>query len=240
MLIGGCIEPVEGGFNVYIRDRSTRSLNLDDAPDLDSLKPRQRFTLAHEIAHTFFYDCAPNPPRISKQAPKSQIMEWLCQQGASQLLLPDHFLTQYLSKSRPLDLQLAVEFGKIFKASTEAVIRRIDELDSAKSPYRALLLVKLDQGGRDAQIRAVCFHPSLLPFLPRPKLYSNLTEWSSIFSEEEFWTEKMWDYKSERGAGTLLVKKRSRLTSKDAFFIEVSFEHHQNDVPDNGGKEIKP
>lgn len=231
MLIGGCIEPVEGGFNIYIRDRSTRSLSLDDAPDLDSLKPRQRFTLAHEIAHTFFYDFASDPPRILKQAPKSQIMEWLCQQGASQLLLPEHFLTQYLSRSRPLNLQLAVELGKVFKASTEAVIRRIDELDNSKSPFRALLLVRLNEDRRDAQIVAVCFHPSLLPFLSRPKLYSNLTHWSSIFLEEEFWTEKMWDYKSEREAGILLIKKRSFLTGKDAFFVEVLFEPYTLDNP---------
>jgi hypothetical protein len=225
MLIRGCIEPVEGGFNLYIRDRSTRSLSLDDVADLDSLKPRQRFVLAHEIAHTFFYDFALDPPRISKQAPKSEIMEWLCQQGASQLLLPDRFLLQYLSKDKPLDINLAVEIGKKFKASTEAVIRRVDELDSAKAPFRALVLVRLNRDRRDAKIRAVCFHHSLLPFLPRPKLYSHLTEWLSIFQrEEEFWTEKMWDYENERKEGKLFIKKRSQRTREDAFFLEVLFE----------------
>lgn len=224
MLIGGCIEPVEGGFNVYIRDKSTRSLSLNDSQDVSFLSPRQRFTLAHEIAHTFFYDLSLDPPQVSKQAPKSQIVEWLCQQGASQLLLPEYALKQELTKSGPVGLHMAVKLGKIFRASTEAVIRRMDELDDAKTHFRALLLVKLNQDKRDAQIRAVCYHPSLVPLLPRPKLYSNLSEWLSVFHEDEFWTEGMWDYKSERGGGTLFIKKRSQLTGKDAFFIEVLFE----------------
>ena len=136
-----------------------------ESPDLDSLKPRQRFTLAHEIAHTFFYDTVSDPPQISKQAPKAQIVEWLCQHGASQLLLPDHFLTQYLGGERQLDINFAVELGRMFKASTEAVIRRADELDNLKSPFRALVLVKLTQDRLDAEIRGCMFHPSLLPFL---------------------------------------------------------------------------
>lgn len=142
------------------------------------------------------------------------------------MLLPDHFLIQYLNKSRPLDLHLAVELGNEFKASTEAVIRRIDELESAKNPFRALVLVKLNHDKRDAKVRAVCFHPSLLPFLPRPKLYSNLTEWMSIFQqEEEFWTEKMWDYESERREGILLIKKRSQHTGKESF-LSKSYSSH--------------
>ena len=51
---------VSGGFRLFLQDLqaaepSCRDLDDDSSPLM--LSTRQRFTFAHEIVHTFFYDC---------------------------------------------------------------------------------------------------------------------------------------------------------------------------------------
>src|SRR5687768_12321568 len=60
MLLDGALEPTDGGFKVYIYDSNQEYV----APLTSSiiLEPRQRFTLAHEIAHTFFFDTRGDKP----------------------------------------------------------------------------------------------------------------------------------------------------------------------------------
>ena len=60
---------------------------------------RERFTIAHEIAHTFFYNIAETPPqrRLSPQSDNSD--EKLCNRLAAAILLPkekiDNFVKNY-------------------------------------------------------------------------------------------------------------------------------------------------
>lgn len=222
MVIEGCIEPLPGGFTIYIKDRSFQSVRLNDDPGLAYLKPRQRFTLAHEIVHTFFYDLGRDTPVLQKNAPRrKEILERLCQNGAGQLIVPDRALAKLLNKRSPLSANLAVQLARKFGASPEVMIRRIDELEDVKNPDRALVLARLAESGDEAEIRAICFHHSLLCCLKRPKLYSTLREWSTIFSADEFLTEPIWNQSVDRGPGTLHIKKRPHSTQRSCFFLEI-------------------
>src|SRR5271165_417429 len=52
MIPRGVLLPVEGGFEVYLRDDTRNDVDVSREEPTDALSPRQRFSLAHEIAHT--------------------------------------------------------------------------------------------------------------------------------------------------------------------------------------------
>src|SRR6476660_5600918 len=51
----GLLVPTHGGFNVYLRDERDAELSIDRPEPVGFLTVRQRFALAHEIAHTMFF-----------------------------------------------------------------------------------------------------------------------------------------------------------------------------------------
>lgn len=96
----------------------------------DSPDTRRRFSIAHEISHTFFPDyamktwCRPDA-RHRRQGHLDDLIETLCDIGAAQLLMPDPWFASTAARvERALDLvALATQFG----VSREAAIRRFVE-----------------------------------------------------------------------------------------------------------------
>lgn len=81
----GAIGVAEDGFVVHIQSRKHQ---LVPAPAVDSsaLSPRQRFTLAHEISHTFFYG---RDLKRVRPHPSERLLEDSCNYAAGRLLLPE-------------------------------------------------------------------------------------------------------------------------------------------------------
>ncbi len=94
--------------------------------------PRARFSRAHEVAHTFFYDISSSPPRRLLPSHRSKEEERLCNVGAAELLMPADLFAQTL---RQLDMAAGQGFrlgavGQLsaaFKVSFPAVARRLVE-----------------------------------------------------------------------------------------------------------------
>lgn len=81
---------------------------------------RIRFSTAHEIAHTFFPDCA-EVTRYRPQLPQhSDEVEALCDLGASELLLPAPSFSQDLQALGGLSLEAIAELRGRYEASWEA------------------------------------------------------------------------------------------------------------------------
>lgn len=84
---------------------------------------RQRFSVAHEIVHTFFYDVAASPPvRLAPQGDHAE--EILCNKGAIELLVPTVTLEasqQLMYRTAQSVLRLADEF----EVSPQAMSRRL-------------------------------------------------------------------------------------------------------------------
>ena len=104
--------PVEGGFEI--------KLNIDD-PNV-----RRRFSCAHEIAHTFFFDITESKPRrryvrlgVDKQE------EQLCQQAAADLLMPQEVFSAAVKSIGPASLESMQTLGALFEVSLEALVKRI-------------------------------------------------------------------------------------------------------------------
>src|SRR5437588_3251850 len=93
---------VEGdGFVVYVRSKDEDAAMLltkleDESDSGRSLPARARFTIAHEIAHTFFFDTRGAQPKSALKAQHRKevaSLERTCNRIAARLLIPDHVLT---------------------------------------------------------------------------------------------------------------------------------------------------
>jgi Zn-dependent peptidase ImmA (M78 family) len=95
---------------------------------------RQRFSVAHEITHTFFPDyktkswCRTDA-RYRDSGNPDDFLEMLCDIGAAELLFPDPSFTQVCDATRSASdlVQLATDYC----ASREATLRRYAEVTSA-------------------------------------------------------------------------------------------------------------
>ena len=89
MIPEAVLTAVEGGFVVYLQDNFI-------LPNRN--KTRERFSLAHELAHTFFYDRNQEVPKPMKGSPRGEKLERLCHLAASEILLPSPLLKKELEK----------------------------------------------------------------------------------------------------------------------------------------------
>jgi len=91
----------------------------------DVSKERKNFTLAHEIAHTFFYDVLTHPRSYSGHHDFDPEEEHLCDIGASELLMPSSVFKQDLFSEEitPVTLfRLKKRYQVSFKAAAVKVL----------------------------------------------------------------------------------------------------------------------
>lgn len=97
----------------------------------DRPETRQRFSMAHEVTHTFFPEyqlkvqCRPDPRYRDPENP-DDLLEMLCDVGAAELLFPfPWFSSDASAVERASDL---VGLAESYKASREATLRRFAEV----------------------------------------------------------------------------------------------------------------
>jgi len=91
---------------------------------------RQRFSIAHEIGHTFFYDIDSNPPvRLISQASLGAISpkeEDICSAFARELLMPHELMVDELSRLSVTNKLVAlVDLASLYRVSAEVMTRRL-------------------------------------------------------------------------------------------------------------------
>jgi hypothetical protein len=112
---------------------------------------RVRFTIAHELAHTFFPDY--KKAARYRSGPKSRSDEWqlelLCNVAAAELLMPiGSFQTL---EDEPLKIERLMDIRKRFEVSTEALLLRIVRLTAR--PSAAFAAARVDGDGPDSPFR---------------------------------------------------------------------------------------
>ncbi|MFN8498080.1 MAG: ImmA/IrrE family metallo-endopeptidase [Anaerolineae bacterium] len=94
---------------------------------------RQNFTIAHEIAHTFFPSFLVSPGNIQDahtgRYPPVDEEEYLCDVGAAALLLPSRWLQPACAELSP-SLDNLNHLASRFRASLEATARAVARLDA--------------------------------------------------------------------------------------------------------------
>ncbi len=93
---------------------------------------RQRFTVAHEICHTFFYEAAPELKLGANH--EDPFEEALCNYGASCLLMPEDVIRPNALVSNPCLASLET-LSQLFAVSHEAMIVRLRDLGLWRCEY---------------------------------------------------------------------------------------------------------
>jgi hypothetical protein len=172
MPFDGAIEVVADEFVVHMRAPKDQ-LVPTFAVNSGALSARQRFTLAHEISHTFFYDASRKP---CKPHPSQRLLESLCNYGAQRLLLPDHLVEREIGAGRRFDsIEMARDIASAAQVSVEVVLHRLDELERLKEADYALLTFEKQEDG-SIVTTGVCLNGVFKKF-PRPKLYVAPPKW---------------------------------------------------------------
>jgi hypothetical protein len=111
----GYIEPIGTSFRDGFRIKLKR-----EAP-----QTRRRFTIAHELCHTFFYEIVPELKYGAREADQAE--ERLCNLGAAELLIPAKSL-RARAKSFSISLDSLEELAAMYVVSIEAMLLRLRSL----------------------------------------------------------------------------------------------------------------
>ena len=141
LLVEGGLTIESDGFVMMVRcerdesDAFARSFASDETGAL--LPPRKRFTIAHEIAHTFFFDTSCTPPRSTVNFENKRTLHSLekaCNRAASQLLLPESLLSKFYSTSGLLNPGILREIATKAAISSPALVVRLEWLRRYPKP----------------------------------------------------------------------------------------------------------
>jgi len=104
-------------FRIYLRS------NFKDHP---GMRIRRRFSLAHEIVHTFFFEVHDGDLRPMRDGPRGIDLESACHEGAGRLLVPERLLREELKeKDGAIPGEDVLRLAETFDVSIEVVLRRL-------------------------------------------------------------------------------------------------------------------
>ena len=112
---------------------------------------RVRYSVAHELAHTLFPDCA---EMVRNRTPSVELrddtweLELLCNIGAAELLMPIGYTDL---ESEGIDIDNLLRLRGEFDVSTEAILLRIAKLTS--TPCAVFAAARVSMGGGDPGFR---------------------------------------------------------------------------------------
>jgi hypothetical protein len=158
MLVEGAIAVEEDGFSIFISsgDRDAGTLNLLFTEDgTGRLLPaefrnRARFSIAHEIAHTFFYSTESGSAEMSisiEHEASVRSLETACNLAAAAILVPEIVLKRRFSRSDWLSPDTLVRIANNALVSKQALIERIRSLRSFEHPYGIMAAVERTKDG---------------------------------------------------------------------------------------------
>jgi len=183
MIPRGLLLPVEGGFEVYLRDLVRKDIDILEPEPSGLLSSRQRFALAHEIAHTFFYKFSDAVPAPDGTISNALELEKICDRTAGHILVPTDLLKREIKREvgdyAKIDAAFVRQSASRFRTSLEVLIDRLAVVEPSNGFDRCVLLIRRRLG--EAEIRASYFGVGLLPILPRPTKYTRLTDWITDF-----------------------------------------------------------
>ncbi len=154
-------------------------------------RARIRYSVAHEIAHTFFPDCSEQIRYRAQRehfGPHDWELEMLCNIGAAELLMPTGSLEQVRDKK--LSLQDALDLRKQFEVSTESVILRLIRITG--KPYTMFVASRSRDSGRykiDYSVQSRSSGTGLPDghFLPSETIVATCTAVGYTATADEIW-----------------------------------------------------
>jgi hypothetical protein len=199
MVPRGLLLPVEGGFEVYLRDMVAGELDISCPEPQGVLSGRQRFSFAHEIAHTLFYDLSASVPCPQDTIENGFALEKLCNETAGYILVPTELLKRELEDYELIDADFVRSVAARFNVSLIVAIERLCAVQPSNPFERCVVLAKRIEG--DAEIRALYCGIGLLSTLPRPVKFSRVTDWVADFPRQFIEMRNDGEWKTTRMGG---------------------------------------
>lgn len=138
----------------FLGDDQDACISIGEMLVNDSKPPvRQRYSIGHEITHTFFPDFEREVrsagPRWRRERDSQSEVEQLCQIGASELLMPVRAFRREMAR-RETSLPAVLSLATLFEASPEAAARRFVDLGEAQ-----LIAVFLAMENKPTELRGM-------------------------------------------------------------------------------------
>lgn len=166
LLVDAMLTTRPEGFRVLINSDGGRAQELKERYSNESkatlLPSRIRFSIAHELAHTFFYDLTNGSPKLSKKftagggRTELENLERHCNAIASHLLLPTKMLLQELLRIKIITPESILKLSQTAGVSLPALLLRLDKNGSlfVKKNFRGCIVL-IDQHDKELKIRAI-------------------------------------------------------------------------------------
>ena len=152
LLVEGGLGRRGGGFVMFVKCAAEQAAEFTarfhESGGRD-LPARTRFTIAHEIAHTLFFDLTPSKPIPLFEASHPAELESLesaCNLGANELLLPSHRFEEVLQTSDLLQPEKLLEVAKRFGISVDVLMVRLSRTRMWGSNHGAAAIVSVFGG----------------------------------------------------------------------------------------------
>lgn len=156
-------------------------------------RSRVRFSIAHELSHTFFPDCEDT---IRNRAPRSTFgpheweLEMLCNIGAAELLMP---IANFPTLTRDmLGIDKLLELKESFEVSPEALVSRVARI--TQYPCSMFAASRIETGSLNDRYRVDYAIPSRtwrsnkIDILPKNTALSDCTAIGFTAKRDETWT----------------------------------------------------
>ena len=172
LLCEGSLRIAAGGYEISVK-ASTGA----QPRDAHGLTYRQRFSVAHELAHALILELSPELSHQSPAKPGKQELEELCNYGAQHILVPGILLDQ-LAYRWPESYSAAdalLKLTRAFEVSPEVMIRRANGSPGVPLGANRSLLVFRDRGTRSPLLVGI-YHR--LDSFREPRLYIGLMKWA--------------------------------------------------------------
>jgi hypothetical protein len=243
LLVDGALGVVAGGFEIFVRCESFNadvwSERFASARD-GTLLPmnavnKVRFTIAHEIAHTFFY------ARISSPIPKMafavdhprtrQSLERACNRIAAVLLLPVHPMCGAVDSKGFHDPRVLGSIAKKALVSRQTLAVRISTLNDLIQPWAIIATASVSPETGEPIVKSVWRHYAyrgMFPALqsekplrhvhPHDDQLADLQIYGGSFDAVSFVVSLQ---SGPDEAWTLAVEPRAKLAPNRVFFISL-------------------
>lgn len=131
MIPEAVMEPVDGRFHVYLQS---------NFKEFAGAETRRRFSLAHEIGHTLFYELREGELKPRKDSPRGEELEFACHKAASMILVPNKVLKGHMRQHGVNSGEDMIDLARNFKVSIEVMVRRLHELRAFENNWTPVLV----------------------------------------------------------------------------------------------------
>jgi len=193
LLMTGCLGVTRRGFTIFVRAQPDRAEALvarlkSEGPAHSCLPVNMRFTIAHEIAHTFFFDLKKAKPASKVRldsADRANDLEIACNNLAARILFPTEMLQREVGAltDANVDFNPAALRGlaRAAAVSTKLVVLRIAK--SFDWGAREKAVVCLEKNENQWHVTATAAHSALRPIVKQSLVWDRL---SNLANSEKF------------------------------------------------------